>query len=181
MVDEVRGHARLVGVISVAFGCPIDGRVDPRTVLGDAARFAGLGVELVAIGDTIGVATPPAIRSLFARLQAALPDTVFVAHFHDTRGTGIANCLAALEAGCTHFDTSMGGVGGHPATTRYGEGRTGNVATEDLVDLLQAMGLETGIDRDLMMRASRLCEEALGRELHSKVARAGPRLWELTA
>ncbi len=179
MVEEVRGHARLVGVISVAFGCPIDGRVDPRTVIADAARFAELGVELVAIGDTIGVATPPAVRTLFGRLQASVPNVRFVAHLHDTRGTGIANCLAALEAGCTHFDTAMGGVGGHPATTRYGEGRTGNVATEDLVDLLHAMGVQTGIDRDLMMRASRLCEEALGRQLDSKVARAGQRFWEL--
>ncbi len=171
MANAARGHARLVGVISVAFGCPIEGHVDPATIEADAARFAALGVPLVALGDTTGVATPPAIRALLARLHAALPGTTFVAHFHDTRGAGIANCIAALDAGCTHFDTSMGGVGGHPAGIQYGEGQTGNVATEDLVTLLHACGVTTGIDEDRMMQASRLCEQTLGRPLHSKMAR----------
>lgn len=175
---HTRPHTRLVGVISVAFGCPIEGPVDPAVVEQDAARFAALGADLVALGDTTGVATPAAVRRMFARLRAALPATTFVAHFHDTRGAGIANCIAALEAGCTHFDTAFGGVGGHPAAIRYGEGptgeaQTGNVATEDLVSLLEASGVPTGIDLDRMMHASRLCEQALGRQLRSQVARAG--------
>ena len=175
MAHAAAGHARLVGVISVAFGCPIEGAVDPGVVADDAARFAALGVGIVALGDTTGLATPASVRAMFTRLQAALPRVSFVAHFHDTRGTGIANCIAALEAGCRWFDTSFGGVGGHPQKIRYGEGQTGNVATEDLVDLLEASGMQTGIDLDRMMAASRLCEEALGRQLHSQMARAGLR------
>ena len=173
MAAAARGHARLVGVISVAFGCPIDGAVDPAVVEADAVRFAALGVGLVALGDTTGLATPPAVRAMFTRLRGALPGTEFVAHFHNTRGTGLANCMAALEAGCSHFDTSFGGVGGHPAAIRYGEGQTGNVATEDLVNLLEACGVDTGLDLDRMMAASRMCEDVLGRELNSMVARAG--------
>lgn len=173
MAAATRGRARRVGVLSVSFGCPIEGRVDPGQVADDAARFAALGMDLVALGDTTGLATPPAVRALFSRLIAAHPGISFVAHFHDTRGTGLANCFAALDAGCRHFDTSFGGVGGHPAHIRYGEGQTGNVATEDLVRLLEACGVPTGIDLDRMMAASRLCEATLGRELHSKVARAG--------
>lgn len=178
MAEAARGHARLVGVISVAFGCPIDGGVDPGLVEADASRFAALGVELVTLGDTTGVATPLAVRALFRRLRAAVPGVAFVAHFHDTRGAGIANCMAALEAGCDHFDSAFGGVGGHPQRIQYGEGQTGNVATEDLVDLLEASGVSTGIDLDRMMAASRLCEASLGRSLHSMVARAGARRLE---
>lgn len=175
MAEAARGHARLVGVISVAFGCPIDGAVDPGLVEADASRFAALGVELVTLGDTTGVATPLAVRALFRRLRAAVPGVTLVAHFHDTRGAGIANCMAAFEAGCDHFDSAFGGVGGHPQRIPYGEGQTGNVATEDLVDLLEASGVSTGIDLDRMMAASRLCEASLGRSLHSMVARAGTR------
>ncbi len=173
MAQAASGRARLVGVISVAFGCPIEGAVDEGVVAADAARFAALGVELVALGDTTGLATPPAVRRTIGRLQRELPGQTFVAHFHNTRGTGLANCVAALEAGCRYFDTSFGGVGGHPAQIHYGEGLTGNVATEDLVSLLESCGVRTGLNLDLMMAASRLCEQSLGRQLHSMVARAG--------
>ena len=173
MAAAARGRARLVGVISVTFGCPIEGAVDAGVVAEDAARFASMGVEIVALGDTTGVGTPRSVGGMFGRLMGALPGVDFVAHFHNTRGTGIANCVAALDAGCRWFDTSMGGVGGHPARIQYGEGLTGNVATEDLVSLLEACGVGTGIDVDRMMAASRMCEAALGRELHSLVARAG--------
>jgi len=175
MAAAARGHARLVGVISVAFGCPIDGAVDPGLVEADAGRFADLGVEVVTVGDTIGIATPRQVKAMFRRLRSAMPHIAFAAHFHDTRGAGIANCVAALDAGCDHFDSAFGGVGGHPQQIQYGEGQTGNVATEDLVDLLEASGVATGIDIDRMMAASRLCESALGRPLHSMVARAGAR------
>lgn len=173
MVRLAGGRFRLVGVISVALGCPFEGAVDPGVVVADAARFAALGVELVSVGDTTGLGTPRAVRALFGRLLREVPDVAPVAHFHNTRGTGLANCMAALEAGCRHFDSAFGGVGGHPASIQYGEGMTGNVATEDLVNLLDAEGLDTGLDRDAVLRASALCETVLGRPLHSMVARAG--------
>jgi len=96
-----------------------------------------------------------------------------VAHFHDTRGTGLANCMAVLDAGCRHFDSAFGGVGGHPSQIEYGGGYTGNVATEDLVNLLEAEGVPTGLDLDAVMAASRLCERILGRTLDAKVGRSG--------
>jgi hydroxymethylglutaryl-CoA lyase len=170
MVRLAGGRFKLVGVVSVAFGCPFEGAVDPGRVAEDVARFADLGADLVTLGDTTGVATPPSVRALFARLDA---DVSVVAHFHNTRGTGIANAVAALDAGCRHFDTALGGVGGHPASIGYGAGLTGNVCTEDFVSLLDAMGVATGLDLDRLADASTACEEALGRPLHSMVARAG--------
>lgn len=101
------------------------------------------------------------------------PETTLVAHFHNTRGLGIANAWAAYQSGCRFFDTSFGAVGGHPLSISYGEGRTGNIATEDLVNLFEGEGISTGINIDRMMEASKLCEAALGRELDSMVARAG--------
>jgi hydroxymethylglutaryl-CoA lyase len=170
MVALAGGRFKLVGVVSVAFGCPFEGAVDPGRVADDVARFAELGADLVTLGDTTGVATPPSVRALFARLDPGMP---VVAHFHNTRGTGVANAVAALDAGCRNFDTAMGGVGGHPSAIRYGAGLTGNVCTEDLVSLFDAMGVETGLDLDLLAKASAACEDALGRPLHSMVARAG--------
>jgi hydroxymethylglutaryl-CoA lyase len=173
MVALAAGRFRLVGVISVAFGCPFEGAVDPGVVLADVDRFADLGVDAVTLGDTTGLATPSAVREMFRRVQAAHPGLPAIAHFHNTRGSGLANCVAALEAGCRDFDSSFGGVGGHPTRIQYGQGMTGNVATEDLVNLLESEGLSTGLDLDGVLAASRLCEQALGRPLHSRVARAG--------
>lgn len=173
MADLAGDRFRIVGVLSVALGCPFEGAVDPGRVVEDAARFAQAGAKLLTVGDTVGTGTPSAVRTLFRRLLDEVPQIIPVAHFHDTRGTALANCMAALEAGCTHFDSALGGVGGHPAQISYGRGRTGNVATEDLVSLLEAEGVTTGIDLDAMMRLSERCEEALGRQLDSKVARAG--------
>ena len=167
------GRFRLVGVISVALGCPFEGAVDPAVVVADARRFADLGVELLSIGDTTGLATPSSVRRLFRRLAEEVDEITPVAHFHHTRGTGLANCMAALEAGCRYFDSAFGGVGGHPAQIQYGGGRTGNVATEDLVNLLESEGVATGLDLGAVMEASRLCERILGRELDSTVARSG--------
>ena len=172
MARLARGKFRIVGVISMAFGCPFEGEVDPGRVVEDAQRFAELGAELLTIGDTIGTASPIRVRHLFGRLRAEVQGARPVAHFHDTRGAGIANCIAALEAGCTDFDSAMGGVGGHPRQIAYGQGETGNVTTEDLVALLEREGVQTGIDMDAMMRASLACEAALGRKLNSKIARA---------
>ncbi len=170
MVRLAGGRFRLVGVVSVALGCPFEGRVDPGAVIEDVARFVGLGVEHVALGDTTGMATPGAVKALVARLPAkAVP----IAHFHDSRGTGLVNCVAALEAGVRHFDSSFGGVGGHPAKLKYGGGHTGNVCTEDLVNLFESMGVTTGIDLDGLLGTAAYCEQVLGRELHGRVTRSG--------
>ncbi|WP_376095171.1 hydroxymethylglutaryl-CoA lyase [Roseomonas sp. CCTCC AB2023176] len=160
-----------VGTISVAFDCPFDGPTPEETVLSDARRFASLGVTRIAIGDTIGSATPPRVRSLTSRLRDALPQATFIAHFHDSRGTGLANAVAALDAGITHFDTSLGGTGGHPAGIAYGEGFTGNVCTEDFATLLLAMGRDTGLDLARVLEAGRAAEALLGRPLHSRALR----------
>ena len=169
MVDAAKGRFRMVGTISVAFGCPFEGKVDPGSVLADFARFAELGVTHVALGDTTGMATPAAVKRMFAKIEGATP----IAHFHDTRGTGLVNYVAAYEAGVRHFDSSFGGVGGHPAKVKYGGGFTGNVCTEDLVNLFESMGIDTGIDLDGLLETAELCEQALGRELHGRVTRSG--------
>jgi hydroxymethylglutaryl-CoA lyase len=115
MAAAAAGRFRLIGTVSVAFGCPFEGRVDPALVVADVARFRALGVSHVALGDTTGMATPRSVRALFARLAGEVPQVTPIAHFHDTRGTGLANCVAAYEAGVRYFDASFGGVGGHPA------------------------------------------------------------------
>lgn len=165
---------RMVGTISVAFGCPFEGRVDVSRVLQDAEHFMSLGLDYVTIADTTGMAGPHSVRALFRALASALPELTLIAHFHDARGTGLVNCLAALEAGVTHFDSAFGGVGGHPAGLVYGGGYTGNVCTEDLVSLFEAEGIRTGLLLEDILAASRQCEAALRRQLHSKVARSGP-------
>lgn len=173
MVDIADGRFTIVGVVSVAFGCPFEGWVDPRTVVDDVARFVALGARWITIGDTTGVADPRTTRTLFTRLLSEFPEVRVVAHFHNTRGTGIANAVAALDAGVRHFDTAMGGVGGHPSSIHYGAGETGNVCTEDLVSVFEAMGVRTGLDPESVQTASAACESALSRPLHSMVARTG--------
>jgi hydroxymethylglutaryl-CoA lyase len=168
-----RGAFTLVGTISVAFDCPFDGPVPPERVLEDARRFAELGVDRIAIGDTVGSATPPRVRDLVGLLREALPDAIFIAHFHDSRGTGVANCVAAHEAGLRFFDTALGGTGGHPAKIAYGEGFTGNVCTEDLATLFAAMGVDTGLDLERVREAGKAAESLLGRRLHGKTTRLG--------
>jgi hydroxymethylglutaryl-CoA lyase len=172
MVAAAKGRFRLVGTVSVAFGCPFEGKVDPRVVVDDVQRFAALGVKHVALGDTTGMATPVSVKTLVAEIRNA-SDAIPIAHFHDTRGTGLVNYVAAYEAGVRHFDSSFGGVGGHPAKVKYGGGFTGNVATEDLVNLFESMGIDTGVALDGVLAAVELCEKTLGRELHGRVARSG--------
>jgi len=173
MAGLANGRLRMVGTISVAFGCPFEGAVDPDSVLEDVGRFAQLGVGIVTLGDTTGMATPSAVRDLYRRMASAFPQLTPVAHFHDTRGTGLVNYVSALEAGVRHFDCAFGGVGGHPAKVRYGGGHTGNVATEDLVSLFESMGVRTGLDLDAMDEVSQFCQQTLGRPLHSRVALSG--------
>jgi hydroxymethylglutaryl-CoA lyase len=169
MAAAAKGRFRMVGTVSVAFGCPFEGKVDPVSVIADVERFCELGVEHVALGDTTGMATPQSVRELFSNIESAVP----IAHFHDTRGTGLVNCVAAYEAGVRHFDSSFGGVGGHPAKVKYGGGFTGNVCTEDLVNLFESMGIDTGIDLDGLLATAEFCEQALGRELYGRVTRSG--------
>lgn len=173
MIAAAGEGLRMVGTISVAFGCPFEGKVDPGVVVTDAHRLVQSGVRHVALGDTTGMATPRSARALFERLMREVPGIVPIAHFHDTRGTALANCVAAYEAGVRYFDSAFGGVGGHPAKVQYGEGYTGNVCTEDLVHLFESLDIATGIDLDGLMRTSVQCEQALGRTLHSRVARSG--------
>jgi len=168
MVRLAAGRFRLVGTVSVAFGCPFEGKVDPGVVAEDVARFVSLGVGHVALGDTTGLATPKSVRDMVRRMPAG---ATLVAHFHDTRGTGLVNYVAAYEAGIRFFDSSFGGVGGHPAKVKYGGGHTGNVCTEDLVHLFESMGVGTGIDLDALLATARYCEQVLGRELHGRVTR----------
>ena len=164
---------RVIGTVSVAFGCPFEGAVDPAVVVADAQRFAEIGVLHVAIGDTTGMATPLSVKAMFERLQREVPQVTPIAHFHDTRGTGLANYVAAYETGVRFFDSAFGGVGGHPAKVQYGGGYTGNVCTEDLVNLFETMGIDTGIDLDGLLDTARYCEQVLGRELHGRVTRSG--------
>jgi isopropylmalate/homocitrate/citramalate synthase len=147
--------------ISVSFGCPFEGRVDPGAVAELAARFEGPAE--VVLADTIGVATPRAVRALVERTHAE------GFHPHNTRNTGYANCLAALEAGAHLLDASVGGLGGCP----YAPRATGNVATEDLVYLLEGEGIETGVDLDALIAVSTWVESLLGRKLEGYVYRAG--------
>jgi len=172
MVKAAKGRFRMIGTVSVAFGCPFEGKVEPAVVLDDVRRFLAFGVEHVALGDTTGMATPYSVKNMFEK-AAEMKSLVPIAHFHDTRGTGLVNCVAAHEAGVRHFDSSFGGAGGHPAKVKYGGGFTGNVATEDLVSLFESMGIGTGIDLDGLLAAAELCEKTLGRELHGRVARSG--------
>ena len=169
MARAAKGRFRLIGTVSVAFGCPFQGKVDAAVVVSDYEKFQSLGVEHVALGDTIGAATPSSVKSLFGRINGGVP----IAHFHDTRGTGLVNYMAAYDAGVRHFDSSFGGVGGHPAKVKYGGGFTGNVCTEDLVNLFESMGIATGIDLDGLLGTAEFCEQTLGRELYGRVTRSG--------
>ncbi len=173
MADAARGRFRLIGTVSVAFGCPFEGEVDPGSVIDDVARFVSLGVEHVALGDTTGMATPKSVRAMFERVGREVPAATPIAHFHDTRGTGLVNYMAAYETGVRYFDASFGGVGGHPARVKYGGGFTGNVCTEDLVNLFESQGISTGIDLGQLLGVADYCEQVLGRELHGRVTRSG--------
>ncbi|HZB36268.1 MAG TPA: hydroxymethylglutaryl-CoA lyase [Gaiellaceae bacterium] len=171
--EKITTRARADGIrasltISVAFGCPFEGRVDPDRVVEIAERLAATDADEVVLADTIGVATPTQARRLVERV-AALGKPVG-GHFHNTRNTGFANAYAALEAGVSVLDASVGGLGGCPFAPKA----TGNVATEDLVYLLEGEGMETGIDLEALIAVSEWLEELLGRRLEGYVYRAGP-------
>jgi isopropylmalate/homocitrate/citramalate synthase len=156
------------GYISTCFGCPYEGKVPVENVVRVAESLAEMGIDEISIGDTIGVATPNQVVELSAALQAHLPVERLAMHFHDTRGTALANIVAALEMQIATFDASSGGLGGCP----YAPGASGNVATEDVLYLLHGMGIETGVDLDKVRLASRTLAGALDHELTSKTFKA---------
>jgi len=164
---------RCEGVISTSFGCPYEGHVPPSRVLEIAGELAAAGCEEVGFGDTTGMANPLQVREFFAAASKALPGVELTAHFHNTRGQGLANVLAALEAGVESFESSFGELGGCPVPP----GATGNIATEDLVSMLEEMGIATGVELGAIVEASRAAQEALGRPLGSHVLTAGPVRW----
>lgn len=159
---EVRGY------VSVCFGCPYEGAVDPGRVVQVAEALIGLGCYEVSIGDTIGVARPGQVEDVVGRLAEGVGLERVALHLHDTRGTALANVLTGLLMGVTTFDVAAGGLGGCP----YAPGASGNLATEDLVYMLHGMGVDTGVDLDALVEASRFMSEVLHRTLPSKLFRA---------
>ncbi len=155
-------------IVATSFGCPYEGDVSPDRVAAIVARVLADGADRIAFGDTTGMGTPRRVRDLLGAVPRTAP---VLLHFHDTRGTGLANIVTALELGITEFDASVGGLGGCP----YAPGATGNVATEEVVHMLEDMGFETGIDLDLLLVAAALAQRVVRRELPSGVLRAGPR------
>jgi hydroxymethylglutaryl-CoA lyase len=178
-VERVLGRAREAGlrcegVISVSFGCPYEGAVPEERVFAIAGRLRDAGAREVGFGDTTGMANPRQVRAFFEHARAALgADVELTAHFHNTRGQGLANVLAALEVGCTSFESSFGELGGCPVPP----GATGNIATEDLVSMLHEMGVQTGIDLEALLGATRAVANVLGRPLGSHTLVAGPVDW----
>lgn len=169
---------RCEGVISTSFGCPYEGHVAPARVLEIAARLRDYGASEIGFGDTTGMANPRQVREFFNAARAEVGDDVeLTAHFHNTRGQGLANVLAALDAGVESFESSFGELGGCPVPA----GATGNIATEDLVSMLHEMGIQTGVGLAALLACSRRAQEILGRPLGSHTLVAGPVRWEQPA
>ncbi len=161
------------GYVSTCFGCPYDGPVKPEQVVRVSRDLVALGIDELSLGDTIGVATPNQVEDTVTALRGVVPLEKIALHFHDTRGTALANVLAGLELGVSIFDSAAGGTGGCP----YAPGASGNLATEDLLYMLHGLGIETGVDLETVRAASRVLAGALGRALPGKYAQAGPPPW----
>jgi hydroxymethylglutaryl-CoA lyase len=164
---------RCEGVISTSFGCPYEGYVPFERVFEIAKRLSVAGAVEIGFGDTTGMANPVQVGEFFRRAGEEIVGAELTAHFHNTRGQGLANVLAALEAGCDSFESSFGELGGCPVP----RGATGNIATEDLVSMLHEMGVETGVDLDLLLEAARAAQDVLGRPLGTHTLVAGPVEW----
>ncbi len=174
-LEVVLGRARqeglrCEGVISTSFGCPYEGHVPPERVLEIAERLSDAGAQEIGFGDTTGMANPLQVGELFALWRDGLPGVELTAHFHNTRGQGLANVVASLEAGVESFESSFGELGGCPVPA----GATGNIASEDLVSMLTEMGIETGIDLQALLACASRAQEILGRPLGSHTLVAGP-------
>jgi hydroxymethylglutaryl-CoA lyase len=177
-LEVVLGRAREAGlrcegVISTSFGCPYEGHVPPERVLEIAAALRDAGAQEIGFGDTTGMANPRQVGELFDLWKEGLGEVQLTAHFHNTRGQGLANVLSALQVGVDSFESSFGELGGCPVPA----GATGNIATEDLVSMLHEMGIETGIDLDALLACARRAREILGRPLGSHTLVAGPVDW----
>jgi len=177
-LEVVLGRAReeglrCEGVISTSFGCPYEGHVPSERVAEIARRLHAAGAQEIGFGDTTGMANPRQVGELLTLWRDELSDAQLTAHFHNTRGQGLANVLAALEAGIDSFESSFGELGGCPVPA----GATGNIATEDLVSMLHEMGIDTGIDLDALLACARRVQEILGRKLGSHTLVAGPIDW----
>jgi hydroxymethylglutaryl-CoA lyase len=171
--DEVVPPALAAGLsvrayLSTCFGCPYEGDVDPDRVVAMTGRLRDLGVYQVSISDTIGVANPKQVEDVLGRVLAKHPTAACAVHFHDTQGTALANCVIAMTMGITTIDSAAGGLGGCP----YAPGASGNLATEDVVAMLHAMGVSTGIDLDKLIEASRTAATFVGHDLPSKYLKA---------
>ncbi len=174
-----RAHALGVSVIGCAgtvYGCPVKGDITTAEVARVVRFYLEEGAETIMLGDTTGVANPKLVRERIGELMAIFPGAEFIAHFHDTRGTGIANSIAMLELGVRYVDCSLGAIGGQPATgaAKYSAGFTGNTCSEDLIAVLEEMGVGTGIAIEPLIEAGRRAEEILGQRLRSNVIRSGP-------
>lgn len=172
LVELCHAHGVTVEVIiATSFGCPYEGEISPRRVGGIVDQVVADGADRVAFGDTTGMATPRGVVELLDVIRSRHPELAILLHFHNTRGTALANVLAALQLGIVEFDASVGGLGGCP----YAPGASGNLATEELVHMLHDMGISTGIDLSRLLVAARLAQQLVGRELPSAILRAGPR------
>jgi hydroxymethylglutaryl-CoA lyase len=172
IIDQAhRSGATCQVVVATAWGCPFEGDVPVERVVAAAGRAVADGADSISFGDTTGMATPGRVRSLVGEFRSAYPDVPLNLHFHNTRGVGLANVLTALELGVADFDASVGGLGGCP----YAPGATGNIATEELIHMVEDMGVDTGIDLEAMIEAAADAERVIGRRLPSQVLRAGPR------
>jgi hydroxymethylglutaryl-CoA lyase len=178
-LERVLPRAREAGlrceaVISVAFGCPYEGHVEPEQVFAIAKRLIAAGAQEIGFGDTTGMTNPRQVNEFFLRAQDELPGTELTAHFHNTRGQGLANVYSALEAGIDSFESSFGEIGGCPVPA----GATGNIATEDLVSMLHEAGVATGVDLAALIECSRSLQRHLARPLGSHTLVAGPVEWQ---
>jgi hydroxymethylglutaryl-CoA lyase len=172
IIDLTHGRGATCQVIvSTAWGCPYEGDVPVERVVSVASRAVRDGADSASFGDTTGMATPPRVTHLVGDFRMANPETSLNLHFHNTRGTGLANVLAALQLGVADFDASVGGLGGCP----YAPGATGNIASEELVHMVEDMGVATGVDLDALIEVAARAERLVGHTLPSQVLRAGPR------
>lgn len=170
VVDQAtKDRIRVRGYVSTVFGCPYEGKIGPKQAMRVIEKFLDLGIYEVSLGDTIGVATPKQVKDLLSLVDNRTIKTRIAMHFHDTRGTALANIATSLDMGCSVFDSSIGGLGGCP----YAPGAAGNVATEDVVYMLEGMGMKTSLDLDKLIATTKWLGSELKREMPSRLSKSG--------